>query len=337
MARLNTTKPPKLNDPRLRPKSGLAERSPSRTEPRASATGTKEAKQLPLGGETLTGSGIFGTTTTRPTLQKSSSQRSGKSSTGSFDIFYDAASENEDERESSIGGSSGEGKTNSPLKSAKVNSLLLPLPQQGRSRPTRKSELDYDKENDVAEEEVEDLLRPTTTGWTGRREASARRDVSLDETPGRNGNGRQFSAYREPETEEEEGGADSDDNGFDSLDDFIVSDNEEISYHDGSESESEDDVPSPPPPPPSTTRRRLFRGRRPDPEEEVKKEQEQLSQKEEPALESSRLSESTLPSLMSDSESKDVSQNRLNISESMDSLSLENNDPSLQLERDLCW
>lgn len=344
MARLNTTKPPKPNDPRLRPKSSLVEQSPSRNEPRDSATETKEPKKGSLGSETSTKNGILETTTRAP-LQKSRSQRSGKSSGGSFDIFCDgdAASERECEKGSSVGGPRREENTKPPLNYAKVNSLLLPLPQQGRSRPTRKSELDYDKENDVAEEEVEDLYGSTTAGGTRRRGAPDRRDEALHETPGRNGSGRQLWAYREPETEgqeeeeEEEGrGADSDDNGFDSLDDFIVSDNEELSYHGGSESEDEVDVPSPPQPPP-TTRRRLFRGRRPDSDGEAKEELEQPSQKKEPSLGSSRLSESTLPSLMSDSESKEVSQNGLNIAEEMDSLSLENNDPSSQLEKELCW
>ena len=191
----------------------------------------------------------------------------------------------------------------------------------------------------MAEEEVDDLYGSTTAGGTRRREAPDRRDEALNETPGRNGSGRRLWAYREPETEGEEeevGGADSDDNGFDSLDDFIVSDNEELSYHGGSESEDEVEVPSPPQPPP-TTRRRLFRGRRPDSDGEAKEELEQPSQKKEPSLESLRLSESTLPSLMSDSESKEVSQNGLNIAEEMDSLSLENNDPSSQLEKELCW
>lgn len=335
MARLNTIKPPKLSDPRLRPKSGSQTEpaSPSRTEPRNSPTRTKEAKQWPLReGETGTGSGILGTGH-KPTLQKSRSQRSGKNSGGSFDIFYDGDAMNEKEEQEETGDSSprgSEGENKSPLKTAKVNSLLLAVPQQGRSRPTRKSEVDYDKENDVAEEEVEDEYSQRHT----TRRSPPRRAENLQQSPGRNGIGRQLWAYREPETDGEEGGEEEEDNGFDSLDDFIVSDNEEISYHETSDSETEDEL-TPPPPPPS--KRRLFRGRRPAPETENQKESESFLQKDEIPPEPALPSELAMSPLMSDSRQKEMSQNGLSIDEKMDRLSLENNGASSQLEKDLSW
>lgn len=188
--------------------------------------------------------------------------------------------------------------------------------------------MDYDKENDPVEEDVEDGYELANT----RRREPTGRAQNLPETPRGNGNGRQFWAYREPETGDE-GGEGSEDNGFDSLDDFIVSDNEELSQHETSEAETEDEV-APPPPPPS--RRRLFKGRRPGPETEVENELGPPLQKNELPLEPSLPSGLTIPSLMSDSQQKEMSQNGLNIAEKMDHLSLENNDVSSQLETDLC-
>lgn len=335
MARLNTTKPPKLSDPRLRPKSGLQSKpvSPSRTEPRNSLTQTKEAKQCPLGEyETWNSSGILGTGD-NPALQKSRSQRSGKNSGGGFDIFYDggATNEKEEEQESKDSGPrDSEGKMKSPLKTAKVNSLLLAVPQQGRSRPTRKSEVDYDKENDPVEEDVEDEYSQRDT----RRRSPPRGAENLQQTLERNAMGRQFWAYREPETDDEGGGED-DDNGFDSLDEFVVSDNEEISYHETSEPETEDELTPPPPPPPS--RRRLFRGRRPIPQTEEQKETGSPLPRDEMPQEPAPSSELALSPLISDSQQKEMSQNGLNIDEKMDRLDLENNDASSQLEKDLYW
>lgn len=237
------------------------------------------------------------------------------------------------------------GKTKSPLKMAKVNSLLLPVSQhhaQARSRLTRKSELDYDKENDIGEGEVEDSII----------ERADIRESLFRQSPGSE-DGRQFMGFRdagsetnggrvsesepEPESEPESG---SEDNGFDSMDDFIVSDDEELSVHGTSEAETDHDEiqssPLPPPLPPSPPKRRLFRGRRRDPKAEVENELESPSQKEEelPRLEQSR-PDLTMPSLVSDLLPKEVSQDELNIDQEMERLSLENNDVSSQLERDL--
>jgi hypothetical protein len=63
------------------------------------------------------------------------------------------------------------------------------------------------------------------------------------------------------ETEEEN---DCGNNSVNSLEDFIVSDNEDISYHETSDSETEPEKAPTPPHPPKSTRKRLLRGRRPN-------------------------------------------------------------------------
>lgn len=63
------------------------------------------------------------------------------------------------------------------------------------------------------------------------------------------------------EPEEEDGCGD---NSFNSLDDFVVSDNEDVSYQETSDSETEPEKAPTPPPPPKSTRKRLMRGRKPN-------------------------------------------------------------------------
>lgn len=64
-------------------------------------------------------------------------------------------------------------------------------------------------------------------------------------------------------TETEEEMNDCGDTSFNSLDDFVVSDNEDISYQETSDAETEPEK-APTPPPPKSTRKRLIRGRRPN-------------------------------------------------------------------------
>lgn len=327
MARLNTTAPPKLGEPRLRPNSSLQTGpAPSRTEPRISRLTAERAKQWSMGSET-------GTTSSKSPIQRSRSQRNGKGSGGCFDIFHDVDETGEREDDGGLAskrssGSEGGGKamSKSPLKLAKVNSLLLQAPQQGRTQPTRKSELDYDKENDVGEREMDELASTER----GQRQSSTSRDRSVGQTPGRIGNNRQFQGFREPGTQDGDA-SDTAENAFDSMDDFIVSDNEELSYYEASEAETDDAAPPPPPP----TRRRLFRGRRPDPEAEIRQELESPSQIEALRLEPSLCSKLAIPPLGSDSLPKEVSQDELNVDEKMTRLSLDNNHASSQLEKDV--
>ena len=322
MARLNTAAPPKPGEPRLRPNPSLQTgAAPSRAEPKTSIPKTtKRATQWKIERE-------VGTAPSKFPLQRSQSQRSGKSSGSSFDIFNDAdeISEKEDKSKPSSKRSSGsndgrKAESKPPLKLAKVNSMLLPVPQQTRTRPSRKSELDYDKENDMGEEEADE---PAPTA-SDQQQPPTGQDRDLGQILRRTENSQQFQGFREPAARDG-GSSASEDNAFDSMDDFIVSDNEELSYYDTSEAETDDDVTPPSPPP---TRRRLFRGRRPDPESEVR-------EKEALRLGPSLSSKLVISSLASDSLPKGVSQNELDVEEKMHGLSLDNNDASSQLEKDL--
>ncbi|OJJ40342.1 hypothetical protein ASPWEDRAFT_99460 [Aspergillus wentii DTO 134E9] len=300
-----------------------------------------------MAGETQTKSGTS-RLLNRPLFGKSRPQKigTGFSGGGDFDIFSDSdfMTEREgEEYDSSIGPSRDEKtKKRIPLKLAHVNSLLLPLssPQtQQRNRRNRKPEIDdYDKENDPIEVAGDDedgdrgsgLSRNSSNAST--RQSPARRNVQ--QTPGRNMNGRQFLGYRQPKREKDD--EDSEDNGFDSLDDFIVSDNEEPSSYETSQDETDDEkVQETPPPPPPKTRKRLVRGRRPDPETELKKALENPLQKEELRLEPSLPAAITMSSSKPQPKPKQRFQNGLNVAEKMNHLNLENNDASSQIEKDL--
>jgi len=226
MARLNTAKSQTLNG-----------------SPRKACL-TAQASQSPTGPIARhLGSG------TRPS--RGSSQKQKKDSGTFFDIFSD-----EDQSFESTGM---EGDQSSPsisprkqnktrtLKLARTNSLLLPLQQRPRQRPVVKLETDdYEKENDLTEYGT-DTNSPTMSPAAPR--SPIRRNPPTT---------RPFS-HLSPEVEDEDVG----DNSFASLDDFIVSDNEELSYHETSDSETEVQKNPTPSPPPKSARKRLMRGRRP--------------------------------------------------------------------------
>lgn len=141
---------------------------------------------------------------------------------------------------------------------ARVNSLLLPKTQ--RPRPTLMRTAGYDKENDVPEHSTDEHRTP---GSTSTRRPSTRRHAS--QTPSRS-RAREMDR-RQPmhEDQEEESDQQSLDDSLGSLDDFIVSDNEEPSSHEESDHETPDteEEPTPPPSPVRSPRKRLVRGRRP--------------------------------------------------------------------------
>jgi hypothetical protein len=220
----------------------------------------------------------------------------------------------------------------------------MPQPRQSRSRSTRKSELyDYTKENYPVEEVVVDeeytiSRNPSDASSTGR--STTRRNACR--TPARNRNNSLFMGYRQPASRS---GGESEDDGFNSLDDFIASDNDQPSSHEasGGESEKEETRKAPSPP---RVKRRLVKGRRPNPEAEIKR-----------ALETSAHSilrlEPSLPAAFSiPSPDKEASPRKLfrdtsNVEEKMNSLDLEvdeaqvedeiedDDDPSSQLQQDL--
>lgn len=310
-------------------------------------------------------SDLKGTSIIRKQSQKTGKNKK-KGSGGDFPIFYDSdalveneAEETEDERNSASPSSSPfsasssstgtcpshDEKTKNPLKLARVNSLLLPLSQQVPSRrQTRKSELyDYAKENDPVEQVEEDdsvsSLTRSASDAPSRRSPVRRNTRQTPESP-------QFLTYRQRETEEEDPD-DSEDNGFDSMDDFIVSDNEDVNFNNGSSgSETEEEkAPSPPPQP----KRRLFRGRRPAPKPESESESESESEpesepeevedakkpREVPLYKEQSPTEDTMPPLRSDPKHTQLSQKSLNITDKLSDLNLEDNGSSCQLAREL--
>lgn len=297
-------------------------------------------------------SDLKGTSIIRKQSQKTGKNKK-KGSGGDFPIFYDSdalveneAEETEDERNSASPSSSPfsasssstgtcpshDEKTKNPLKLARVNSLLLPLSQQVPSRrQTRKSELyDYAKENDPVEQVEEDdsvsSLTRSASDASSRRSPVRRNTRQTPESP-------QFLTYRQREMEEEDPD-DSEDNGFDSMDDFIVSDNEDVNFNGSSGSETEEEkAPSPRPQP----KRRLLRGRRPAPKPESEPEEVEDAKKprEVPLYKEQSPTEDTMPPLRSDPKHTQLSQKSLNITDKLSDLNLEDNGSSCQLAREL--
>ncbi|KAJ5935454.1 hypothetical protein N7466_005001 [Penicillium verhagenii] len=237
MARLNAAKSQTLGSPRK-------------------ACLTTQASQLPttqVAGDLGSGARYFKSPTPKP-----------KKGAGIlFDIFsdedlsFESTGAGGDQSSSFI--SPSRQKKSRTLKLTRTNSLLLPSqqrPQQRpRQRPSDKLETeDYEKENDLTEYGT-DTNSPTMSPAPQR--STIRRSTAR--TPRSNTTARSFSRLS-PEVEDEDSGNDS----FASLEDFIVSDNEELSSHETSDSETEEVQRDPTPSPPRTSpRKRLMRGRRP--------------------------------------------------------------------------
>ncbi|KAE8379625.1 SprT-like family-domain-containing protein [Aspergillus bertholletiae] len=218
------------------------------------------------------------TTNDKPVQRQRKLQRSGTVSSGTFNIFSDSdgLSDTDDvsfasTMRSTTTISSTEGRTSDPLQLARANSLLMPQSRHSRSRSTRKSELyDYTKENYPVEEVVEDYSTTSSISRNPSDASSTRRSPTRREprqTATRRQNGRQFRDYRQPAQRSED--EESDDE-FNSLDDFIVSDNDEPSHHEASASDLELEAAKRASSPPRV-KRRLVRGRRLNPEEQIKK------------------------------------------------------------------
>lgn len=219
-----------------------------------------------------------------------------------------------------------------PLKQAHINSLLLPLAQQPRNRPTQKLETyDYAKENDPIDGEEEENA-PTISRHSSNASSrysptrrNARQDMEVKE-----GNLR-FLSYRQSQesNSEDEGG----DNSFSSLDGFIVSDNEELSYYETTADElEEEDSPtriSPPRP-----RRRLLRGRRPNPEAELKEALMNPSYKNDLCLEPSLPPSMTIQSPQPKPKPERAHVKNSQMTKNMKMLNLGDPDTDSQLQRD---
>lgn len=223
--------------------------------------------------------------------------------------------------------------------------MLLPVPpppsQPARHRrQTRKSEIhDYAKENDPIEEPGDDDLHAASLSRSSSDASSRRGPVQRNSRQSPGGRSLRhdlsFSSYRQRETEEES--EDPEDNGSD-LEGFIVSDNEDVSYHGtSSESESaeeEEKVPSPPPKP----RRRLMRGRRPASKEVSKPEPEpEIKEAKRKSWKVPKEKSPIVYEMPSLEPGPKRNENGLNITEELDHLNLgdHDNDPSSQLFNDL--
>jgi hypothetical protein len=184
-----------------------------------------------------------------------------------FDIFPDDDDQTRGDKTSSQSlytpsGSPTKQKKKRTLKTSQVNSLLLPLQQRPRQRPNVKVEQDdYDKENDITGD--------ATEPYTPERSPVPHRSPTIrntTRTPARNRELNRSLSYREHINKDEDSCGD---NGFESLDEFVVSDNDEISYHETSDPETEEEKAPTPAAPPKSTRKKLMRGRRPNSEAEV--------------------------------------------------------------------
>ncbi|KAL3461395.1 hypothetical protein BJX64DRAFT_160715 [Aspergillus heterothallicus] len=305
MARLNTRSQVKQNE-QLRERSKpqhLTERQATPQNSKPSTPKERQREQWP---------------TERPTTlarSKSTRTRTKTLSDQQFDIFAD--SDGLSERDTP------KGKKAIPLKLglARANSMILPIPQQPRARTNRKSELyNYDKENDPAEEEL-DPEPPSLS-----RNPS---DASSTRSPARNRSTQHFTAYRqlEPESDNE-----SDNDSINSLDDFIVSDNDEISYH-GSEEEDETDEEQHKVATPPTQKRRLFRGRRPTPATDLENVLRESARRPDLRLEPSLPAAIATPSSRLNGVSRSLFQT--DVSEKMNKLRIEDDGASTQLQNGL--
>jgi hypothetical protein len=277
----------------------------------------------------------------KPPLGRSRSQREKKATlAANFDILPDSDGSSDvdqpdqDYRSSSSSTSSAREetiKTTVPLNTAHVNSLLLPLSQQPRNRPTPKLETyDYAKENDPidgAEEENAPTISRHSSNASSRyspTRRNARQDLEEKE-----GNLRFLSYRQSQETiSEDEGG----DNSFSSLDDFIVSDNEELSYHETSADEiEEEETPkriSPPRP-----KRRLLRGRRPNSEARLKEALASPLYKNDLCLEPSLPLTMTIPSPQLQPKHEKSHVKSPKFTKDMEILNLEDSDSDSHLQR----
>lgn len=236
MARINTANP-------------LAYGTPQR-----GSTGNKRASTLEANTSSSSIKNGF------PQTPSHSQKQMARSST-LFDILPDAEHTTP---ESEHGRSTGKQSRPRTLGIARVNSLLLPKNQ--RRRPAARETVDYDKENDVPEHATDGYRTPDSTPT---RQTPTRQDAS--QASGRPRNEHMATRESMPDDQAEEADNQDCDDSFDSLDSFIVSDNEEISIHEGSDHETPDteEEPTPPPSPVRSPRKRLMRGRKPTPDMEL--------------------------------------------------------------------
>jgi hypothetical protein len=228
----------------------------------------------------------FRNTTQHSPAKKPQSQprRQGKGSSGLFEIFSD--NDLASDKEISQQRSAGKQQKQRTLGLARVNSLLLPAKRRQRPAIRREAE-DYDKENDVPEHASDGHQTPESTPTrptASQAPARSRMDHII---------GQPVIAHQQEEEEEEnEAFSFTEGDSSDSLDGFIVSDNDEPSSYETSDTETVEieDEPSPVPSPVRSPRKRLMRGRKPAPEPEPEPEPEQVHiSVDEPTTEETKL------------------------------------------------
>ncbi|KAJ5504130.1 hypothetical protein N7463_007004 [Penicillium fimorum] len=216
-----------------------------------------------------------------PIKPQNQSQRQANGSGGSFDIFPD--NDSASESESGQHRSTGKQQKQRTLGLARVNSLLLPAKRRPRPAIRRETE-DYDKENDVPEYATDGYRTPDLTPTrpnASQTPTRTRMDYIATTQPVIN----RQEEQEEPEISFEEKEEEEEDSS-DSLDGFIVSDNDEPSSFETSDSEeaNTEDEPSPAPSPVRSPRKRLMRGRRP-----ISEAASTTSADEEPSMDATKL------------------------------------------------
>lgn len=224
-----------------------------------------------------------------------------------FDIFPDPAIESG----SSASNTPQKQKKTRTLRATKANSLLLPLQQRQRQRTSVKVETDdYDKENDITDEVGE----PHNTETEAPRRSPTRRTRDTAPTARRSrAEEKQPSPVRSDSDEDNVG-----DDSFDSIDDFIVSDNDDVSYYETSDSETEEEK-APTPPPPKSTRKRLMRGRKPASHTEERVSEDSCT----PSRPDGTSLDSTASPTTAKAERKHSAQEDLNLASKLNELNLE--------------
>jgi hypothetical protein len=246
---------------------------------------------------TSTSTSFHRTTIPSPLKPKSKQKTKKNSEFSDFKIFEDGEQSDNDEGESAgpftESPRTNQKKPKAPLKLTHSNSITSGLSKRAsqdssgsssrRSRSGSESdeEESSDKENLFFDEEAEEVSdNSEEEDDEEEEETGLHEDTNLEADNTLGGNMQEgrfepepqepsFMRYREPkqkeESDESEPEVSDDSDGYNSLDDFIVSDNEDLSYHDdGLEDEEEDEEEEEvKPPTPKPTQRRLLRGRKP--------------------------------------------------------------------------
>lgn len=287
MARLNLANPAVLNA-RQTPSKQASSPSKKTTRSGTREVLAEEEKEINTRFTSPKKSATAGVKTESTSTKTSGSTSKKAKGSPAFDIFEDEEGSAPEDSNSNVyedlsTSRPQTAKTKLPLRHAHSNSItsLSRASKQKQSR-SEESEDEDDKENRLVEDEAEEASEEEEEEEEHSDEgeelgAESDEDAEAQEfgspklatreskTTRRNANDQKFTRYREPqeesETETEQEPEHDDD--FDSLDGFIVSDSEDISYHESLDGLPDDSDLEIGPPSPKPRRRRLIRGRRP--------------------------------------------------------------------------